>query len=181
MKVFVTGVGGQLGYDVVNELLKRGYEVVGSDVKDCEDSLCEYIKLDITEKEQVEATILSISPDVVIHCAAWTAVDSAEDENVFPIVNKINVDGTKNIALACKKINCKMLYISTDYVFDGQGEIPWTPDCQDFNPLNVYGKSKLGGEIAVKELLDEVFEEFCRVLEEDELADEAMSLEPDND
>ncbi len=157
MKIFVTGVGGQLGHDVVNELIKRGHEVIGSDIKQDISMRCIYVPLDITDNKQVEATLLGISPDVVIHCAAWTAVDAAEDDDNIPLVKKINIDGTKNIASACQRLNCKMIYISTDYVFDGQGSIPWEPDCQTYAPLNVYGESKLGGEEAVRKLLEKYF------------------------
>ena len=152
MKVLVTGVGGQLGYDVMNELKKRGYEAVGCDITDGAD-----IALDITDKAVVSNVISEISPDVVIHCAAWTAVDAAEDEENIPKVYAVNVDGTKNFAKACKKADCKMIYISTDYVFDGQGTEPWKPDCKEYGPLSVYGKSKLEGELAVAESLDKFF------------------------
>ena len=124
MKVFVTGVGGQLGYDVINELNKRGYEALGSDILNETAAECEYIKLDITDADAVEKIISEVQPDVVIHCAAWTAVDAAEDEDNRPKVKAINVDGTQNIANVCKKLDCKMIYISTDYVFDGQGTEP---------------------------------------------------------
>ena len=157
MKAFVTGVGGQLGYDVVNELKKRGYTAVGSDILEETSADCEYIKLDITNKEAVEKTISDVKPDVVIHCAAWTAVDAAEDEENIPKVRSINVDGTQNIANVCKTLDCKMIYISTDYVFNGQGETPWTPDCNDYAPQNVYGQSKLDGELAVTNTLDKYF------------------------
>lgn len=159
MKVFVTGVGGQLGYDVMNELVKRNYEVIGSDVLAKENIALpyEYIQLDITDKEDVENVINSVQPDAVIHCAAWTAVDAAEEEQNKAKVFAINVDGTRNIAEACKKSDCKMIYISTDYVFNGQGEEPWQADCKDYAPLNVYGESKLHGELAVAELLKKYF------------------------
>ncbi len=157
MKVFVTGVGGQLGYDVMNELAKRGHEAVGSDILDSVPHDFEYRKLDITNAEAVDKVITEADPDVVIHCAAWTAVDAAEDEENKPKVKAINVDGTQNIANVCRKLDCKMIYISTDYVFDGQGETPWTPDCKDYAPQNVYGQSKLDGEIAVANTLDKYF------------------------
>ena len=157
MKVFVTGVGGQLGYDVMNELAKRGHEAVGSDILDSVPHDFEYRKLDITNAEAVDKVITEADPDVVIHCAAWTAVDAAEDEENIPKVRAINVDGTQNIATVCKSLGCKMIYISTDYVFDGQGETPWTPDCKDYAPQNVYGQSKLDGEIAVANTLDKYF------------------------
>ncbi len=147
MKVLVTGVKGQLGYDVVGELTKRGHEAVGVDIDE----------MDITNAEAVSRVIGEAAPDAVIHCAAWTAVDAAEDEENISKVRAVNVDGTRNIAEICKKINCKMIYISTDYVFNGQGSEPWQPDCKDYAPLNVYGQSKLDGEIAVSELLEKFF------------------------
>lgn len=159
MKVLVTGVGGQLGYDVMNELAKRGHETIGSDIQDKENIALPYayVQLDITDKKAVENTITSIQPDVVIHCAAWTAVDAAEEEQNKAKVFAINVDGTRNVAEACKKCDCKMIYISTDYVFNGQGEEPWQADCKDYAPLNVYGESKLQGELVVVELLKKYF------------------------
>ena len=159
MKVFVTGVGGQLGYDVMNELAKRNFEAIGSDILTKENIALpyEYIQLDITDKEAVENVINSVQPDAVIHCAAWTAVDAAEEEQNKAKVFAINVDGARNIAEACKKFDCKMIYISTDYVFNGQGEEPWQADCKDYAPLNVYGESKLQGELAVAELLEKYF------------------------
>ena len=159
MKVFVTGVGGQLGYDVMNELAKRNFEAIGSDILTKENIALpyEYIQLDITDKEAVENVINSVQPDAVIHCAAWTAVDAAEEEQNKAKVFAINVDGARNIAEACKKFDCKMIYISTDYVFNGQGEEPWQADCKDYEPLNVYGESKLQGELAVAELLEKYF------------------------
>ena len=157
MKVFVTGVAGQLGHDVVNELLKRNYTAVGSDILDSVDSPAEYVQLDITDKGSVENKLIEINPDVVVHCAAWTAVDAAEDEENKAKVHSINVEGTANIAEVCKKLDCKMIYISTDYVFNGQGTEPWQPDCKEYAPLNVYGQSKLEGERAVSETLDKYF------------------------
>lgn len=159
MKVLVTGVGGQLGYDVMNELAKRNFEAIGSDILTKENIALpyEYIQLDITDKEAVENVINSVQSDAVIHCAAWTAVDAAEEEQNKAKVFAINVDGTRNIAEACKKFDCKMIYISTDYVFTGQGEEPWQADCKDYAPLNVYGESKLQGELAVAELLEKYF------------------------
>ncbi len=157
MKVFVTGVGGQLGYDVVNELKKRGFLAVGSDILDETNADCEYIKLDITDAQAVEKVISEAKPDVVVHCAAWTAVDAAEDDENIPKVRAINVDGTQNIADVCKKLDCKMIYISTDYVFNGQGTEPWQPDCKDYAPLCVYGQTKLDGELAVSSTLDKYF------------------------
>ena len=152
MKVFVTGVGGQLGYDVINELKRRGYEAIGSDITDSAD-----IQLDITDKTSVERVLTEVKPDAVIHCAAWTAVDAAEDEENKEKVYAVNVTGTRNIAEVCKQLNCKMVYISTDYVFNGQGTEPWQADCKDFAPLNYYGQTKLEGELAVAELLDKFF------------------------
>lgn len=159
MKVFVTGVGGQLGYDVMNELAKRGHEAIGSDIQNKEKITLPYtyVQLDITDKQAVENTIALIQPDAVIHCAAWTAVDTAEEEQNKAKVFAINVDGTRNIVEACKKCDCKMIYISTDYVFNGQGTTPWQPDCKDYAPLNVYGESKLQGELAVAETLEKYF------------------------
>jgi len=156
MKVFVTGVGGQLGYDVMNELTARGYEAVGSDILDsCSFKRC--VKLDITDANAVRNTLLEIKPDAVVHCAAWTAVDAAEDEEKKEKVRAINALGTENIAKVCKELDCKMVYISTDYVFDGQGEKPWEADCKDYAPLSVYGKTKLEGELAVSSILDKYF------------------------
>ena len=152
MKVFVTGVGGQLGYDVLKELKKRGHECVGSDITESAE-----IKLDITDKAAVVVALTEINPDAVIHCAAWTAVDAAEDEENKAKVYAVNVAGTKNIAKACKKLDCKMIYISTDYVFKGQGTEPWRADCKEYAPLNYYGETKLEGELAVSEILDKYF------------------------
>ncbi|WP_454969839.1 dTDP-4-dehydrorhamnose reductase [Eubacterium sp.] len=147
MKVLVTGVKGQLGYDVVNELTKREHTAIGVDIDE----------MDITEKQSVQMVIEKTKPDAVIHCAAWTAVDLAEDEDKIAMVRAVNTDGTRNIAEVCKKLNCKMMYISTDYVFNGQGTEPWEPDCKDYEPLNVYGQTKLGGELAVTNLLEKYF------------------------
>ncbi len=165
MKIFVTGVGGQLGHDLINELTKRNIECVGSDIAPAYSGIMDgtaaqtapYVSLDITDREAVLKTITDIKPDAVLHCAAWTAVDAAEDEENRDKVHRINVDGTANIADACRKIDAKMLYLSTDYVFNGQGEEPWDPDCTDYAPLNVYGVSKLDGEIAVRERLQKHF------------------------
>ena len=165
MKFFVTGVNGQLGHDVMNELLKRGYVGVGSDIADVYSGVADgsvvcsasYVSLDITDKEAVQKTIEEIKPDAVIHCAAWTAVDMAEDDDKVELVRKVNAGGTQNIADACKTIDAKMLYLSTDYVFDGQGIEPWKPDCKDYKPLNVYGQTKLEGELAVSSTLDKYF------------------------
>jgi dTDP-4-dehydrorhamnose reductase len=157
MKAFVTGVGGQLGFDVINELKKRGYIAVGSDIVEETSAYCEYIKLDITDAESVKKVIMEVDPDVVIHCAAWTAVDAAEDEENKAKVKAINVDGTQNIANVCKSLDCKMIYISTDYVFNGQGTEPWQPDCKEYAPQNVYGQTKLEGELAVSNTIDKYF------------------------
>lgn len=165
MKVFVTGVGGQLGHDVMNELAKRGYEGIGSDIapeySGAQDgsavTTMPYVQLDITDAKTVEAVLNEVKPDVVIHCAAWTAVDMAEDDDKVEKVRAINAGGTQNIATVCKALDCKMVYISTDYVFDGQGTEPWQPDCKDYKPLNVYGQTKLEGELAVANTLDKYF------------------------
>ena len=165
MKVLVTGVAGQLGYDVVNELSNRGYEVVGSDLAaeyagtnaDYILPKMKYVSMDITDGEAVDNIISENVPDAVIHCAAWTAVDLAEDEDKKELVHKVNAVGTENIAKVCKKCDSKMLYISTDYVFSGTGTEPWQPDCKDYSPLNVYGKTKLDGELAVANTLDKFF------------------------
>lgn len=165
MKVFVTGVAGQLGHDIMNELHRRGYEAVGSDLAPVYSGIADgfavttmpYISLDITDRDAVARVISELNPDAVIHCAGWTAVDAAEDEDKQALVHRINVDGTQYIADACKQANCKMLYLSTDYVFNGQGETPWQPDCKDYAPLNVYGQSKLYGELAVCNTLEKYF------------------------
>lgn len=147
MKILVTGVKGQLGYDVVNECQKRGYDAIGVDVEE----------MDITNPEAVDRVIAEENPDAVIHCAAWTAVDAAEDPENVAKVRAVNADGTQNIANVCKKLNCKLLYISTDYVFDGQGSEPWLPDQKDYRPLNVYGQTKLEGELAVANTVEKYF------------------------
>ena len=165
MKVFVTGVAGQLGHDVMNELAKRGYEGVGSDLAPAYGGAADgtpvtampYVSLDITDAAAVEAALTEIRPDVVVHCAAWTAVDAAEDEENQAKVRAINVGGTANIACVCKSIGAKMMYISTDYVFNGQGTEPWQADCTDYAPLNVYGQTKLDGENAVRQTLEKYF------------------------
>lgn len=165
MRFFVTGVNGQLGHDVMNELAKRGYEGIGSDLQPVYSGVADgsavttmpYVSLDITNRDAVMKMIQEVQPDAVIHCAAWTAVDMAEDDDKVAQVRSVNAGGTKNIADACKAVNCKMLYLSTDYVFDGQGEKPWEPDCKDYKPLNVYGQTKLEGEQAVSETLDKYF------------------------
>lgn len=165
MKVLVTGVGGQLGHDVMNELYKRGYEGIGSDIVPAYAGAADgtsvtsmpYVQMDITDRDAVQKTIRGCNPDVVVHCAAWTAVDLAEDEDKVEKVRAINAGGTANISQACKELDCKMVYISTDYVFDGQGTEPWKPDCRDYKPLNVYGQTKLEGELAVSGTLDKYF------------------------
>lgn len=165
MKFFVTGVNGQLGHDIMNELHKRGYEGVGSDLAETYAGVADgsavttmpYVSLDITDKEAVRNVIAEIKPDAVIHCAAWTTVDMAEDDDKVEKVRAINAGGTQNIVDACKKIDCKMLYLSTDYVFDGQVTEPWQPDCKDYKPLNVYGQTKLEGELAVSQTLEKYF------------------------
>ena len=189
MKVFVTGVNGQLGHDVAKELIKRGhvaicsgsgqgyrgaddlkiaergYEAAGSDITETyrgagdgsDVKAAPYVQLDITDHDAVQRVITELKPDAFIHCAAWTNVDGAEDPEKQPIVHKINAEGTQNIAAACKAVDAKMVYISTDYVFDGQGERPWEPDDTCYAPLNVYGQSKLDGELAVSSTLEKYF------------------------
>ena len=165
MKIFVTGVAGHLGHDVMNELAARGHEGVGSNLLPQYAGIADgsavtrapYVPLDITDGEAVSRVLSEVKPDAVIHCAAWTAVDLAEDEDKRDKVRAINADGTRHIAQACKALGCKLMYISTDYVFDGQGETPWQPDCTDYAPLNVYGQTKLEGELAVRELVERFF------------------------
>ena len=165
MKVFVTGVGGQLGHDVMNELHKRGYEGIGSDLAADYSGIRDgsavtempYVSVDITNEASVRSVLENVQPDVVIHCAAWTAVDMAEDDDKVELVRAVNAAGTRNIAKVCKKLDAKMVYISTDYVFDGQGTEPWKPDCKDYKPLNVYGQTKLEGELAVSGTLEKYF------------------------
>ena len=157
MRVLVTGYKGQLGHDVVNELLKRGHCPVGTDIRIDEEETIESYQLDITDSRKTTELIEKIKPEAVIHCAAWTAVDAAEDEDSKPKVYAINVDGTRNIAEACKTLNIKMLYISTDYVFDGQGELPWDPDCKEYKPQNYYGLTKYLGEQAVANMVEKFF------------------------
>ena len=165
MKIFVTGVNGQLGHDVMNDLAARDHIGIGSDLKKTYSGVEDgspvtsmpYISLDITNEEAVNQVLSAVRPDAVIHCAAWTAVDAAEDEDKQALVQAVNGAGTRNIACACKRLHCKMMYISTDYVFNGQGTEPWEADCRDFAPLNVYGRSKLAGELAVAETLSEYF------------------------
>ena len=165
MRVFVTGVGGQLGHDVINELCARGHEAFGSDIAPSYSGIADgsaattapYCSLDITDAAAVAQRLQQIKPDAVIHCAAWTAVDLAEEPENVKKVRSINAGGTQNIADVCKTLGCKMIYISTDYVFDGQGTTPWQPDCKDYQPLNVYGQTKLEGELAVANTLDKYF------------------------
>ena len=147
MKIFITGSKGQLGHDLINEAKKRGHEAIGVDVEE----------MDITDPAAVEKVICEANPDAVLHCAAWTAVDMAEDDENVDRVRAVNAFGTRNIAEACKKLDCKMTYISTDYVFDGKGDVPWEPDCKEYKPLNVYGQTKLEGELAVSSLLNKYF------------------------
>lgn len=144
MRVLVTGVKGQLGYDVMNELAKRGYEGIGVDVDE----------MDITDKDAVKRVMEATNPDKVVHCAAWTAVDDAEDK--VEICRRVNAEGTENIAVMCKKLDIPMVYLSTDYVFDGEGTRPWEPD-DERHPLNVYGQTKYEGELAVEKNLDKYF------------------------
>lgn len=165
MKIFVTGVNGQLGHDVMNELASRGYEGVGSDLASFYSGIDDgtavtrmpYVSLDITDAQAVKQVLEDVHPDAVIHCAAWTAVDMAEDDENVAKVRAVNAGGTQNIADVCKELDCKMLYLSTDYVFDGQGTEPWQPDCKEYKPLNVYGQTKLEGELAVSHTLDKYF------------------------
>ena len=170
MRVFVTGVAGQLGHDCVIELEKRGHRSIGSDISPVPSYLPprteplgvetpdpSYVQLDITNEQLVKRTIEELKPDVIIHCAAWTAVDAAEDPANQEKVHKINAEGTAYIAEAAKAVDAKMVYISTDYVFDGQGERPWQPDDKNYAPLNYYGQTKLEGELAVAENLDKFF------------------------
>lgn len=165
MKIFVTGVAGQLGHDVMNELNRRGHQGVGSDLAPVYSGIDDgsyvtgapYVSMDITDEQAVVQTLQAVRPDAVIHCAAWTAVDAAEDDDKRDKVYAINVSGTEHIARACKELDCKMMYISTDYVFNGQGDTPWEPDCQDYAPLSVYGQTKLDGELAVSGLLRKYF------------------------
>ncbi len=165
MKLFVTGVGGQLGHDVMNEIASRGFEGVGSDIAPIYSGVADgtavtsmpYVQLDITDSAAVASVLTEVKPDVVVHCAAWTAVDAAEDEENKDKVFVINAKGTENIAKVCKELDCKMIYISTDYVFDGQGERPWEPDDKNYAPISVYGESKLQGEQAVSSILEKYF------------------------
>ena len=158
-KIFITGANGQLGRDLVHELTGRGVKCIASDIQEkyAGDELCEYIPLDITNPEAVSAALTSTKPERVIHCAAWTAVDSAEDDSNREKVHSVNVIGTENIAQACAEIGAIMTYISTDYIFDGTGTRPWQPDDTNYSPLNYYGRTKLDGELAVKKYLQKFF------------------------
>lgn len=147
MKVLVTGINGQLGHDVMEALNARGHTVIGTDIRPSDDFPC--LTMDITNKCDIDSTFAAATPDAVIHCAAWTAVDDAEDDSNYKRVLLINAIGTDNIAMACREHGCKLLYLSTDYVFDGSGETPWEPDCTSYAPLNIYGKTKHMGEEAV--------------------------------
>lgn len=165
MKIFVTGVNGQLGHDVMNELASHGHEGVGSDLALLYSGIADgtavtrmpYVSLDITDASAVKRVLEEVHPDAVVHCAAWTAVDMAEDDENVAKVRAVNAGGTQHIADICKELDCKMLYLSTDYVFDGQGTEPWQPDCKEYKPLNVYGQTKLEGELAVSSTLDKYF------------------------
>jgi len=165
MKILVTGVGGQLGHDVMNEMARRGLEGTGSDIAPEYSGVADgspvtqmpYVQLDITDETAVHAVLNEQRPDAVIHCAAWTAVDLAEDDDKVAKVRAINADGTRYIAQACQELGCPMMYISTDYVFDGQGETPWDPDYTGYKPLNVYGQTKLEGELAVRDYAPHYF------------------------
>ena len=162
MKVFVTGVNGQLGHDVMLELKKRGYEAIGSGSGDMyrgEDEVAEmpYVSLDITDEKAVKMVLGTVKPDAVIHCSAWTAVDAAEEPENLEKVTALNVKGPENLAKTCKQLGVKLLYLSTDYVFSGEGSAPWQPDDRNFAPLNIYGESKLAGEFAVSENTDRFF------------------------
>lgn len=160
MKILVTGVAGQLGHDVMNELARRGLCGIGSDLAPKYSGIddgssvvtMKYLPIDITNEDQVRARVIFEFPDAVIHCAAWTAVDAAEEEDNKEKVKAVNYTGTKNLVDVCREMNIPMMYISTDYVFDGQGETPWKPDCKDYKPLNYYGETKLMGEEAVSSL-----------------------------
>ena len=145
MKILVTGAKGQLGTDVMCELLSRGHEAVGIDIDEA----------DITDRADIMRAVTETAPQAVIHCAAWTAVDAAEDDPAA--ARRVNAEGTRNVAKACASVGAKMMYISTDYVFGGKGTQPWKADCRDYAPLNVYGETKLAGELAVAEICDKYF------------------------
>lgn len=156
MKVLVTGTSGQLGFDVMEELTRRGYEGIGADRSETEADF-EHVKMDITDKDRVFEIVRELKPDVIVHCAAWTNVDGAEDPTKLEVVRAVNVDGTRNLAEAAKEVGAKFVYISTDYVFDGEGSEPWKPDDKNYAPINVYGQSKLDGELEVSRILDKYF------------------------
>ncbi len=156
MKVLVTGTSGQLGFDVMEELARRGYEGIGADRSETEADF-EHVQIDITDKDRVFEVVREIKPDVIVHCAAWTNVDGAEDSKNLSVVRAVNVDGTRNLAEAAKEIDAKFVYISTDYVFNGEGSKPWQPDDKNYAPINVYGQSKLDGELEVSKILDKYF------------------------
>ena len=147
MRYLITGANGQLGNDVIDELKKRGYDYLGTDIDN----------MDITNQDEVEKVILAYNPNVIIHCAAWTAVDLAEKEENIEKVKNINHIGTQNIARTAKKIDAKMIYISTDYVFEGNGNVPYTPDQKNYNPISIYGKTKLDGELEVSSILEKYY------------------------
>ena len=157
MKILVTGVGGQLGHDVMNELARRGHTPVGSDLAETMETPYAYLPMDLTDDASVQRVLAECKPDAVIHCAAWTAVDAAEDAENHDLVKAVNVGGTASVAKACRALDCKMIYISTDYVFNGKGETPWDPDCKEYEPLSVYGSTKLEGELAVAKTLEKYF------------------------
>lgn len=156
MKVLVTGTSGQLGFDVMEELKRRGYEGVGADRSETEADF-PHVTLDITDREKVMKVVKEVKPDVIVHCAAWTNVDAAEAPENLEKVRAVNVDGTRNLAEAAKAVDAKMVYISTDYVFDGTGTEPWQPDDKNYAPINVYGQSKLDGELEVAQTLKKYF------------------------
>ena len=156
MKVLVTGTSGQLGFDVMEELARRGYEGIGADRSDT-DADFEHVVLDITDADKVMKTVKEVKPDVIVHCAAWTNVDGAEDPANLKVVRAVNVEGTRNLVEAAKEVDAKFVYISTDYVFNGEGERPWEPDDKNYAPINVYGQSKLDGELEVSSILDKYF------------------------
>ena len=157
MRVFVTGMTGQLGHDVVPELLRRGHSVTGCGSREIDPAAAPCVRLDITDRDAVKKTVSELRPDAVIHCAAWTAVDAAEDEENRTRVHAVNALGTQYVAEAARDAGAKMMYISTDYVFDGRGTRPWQPDDRCYAPLSVYGQSKLDGELAVSGILDKYF------------------------
>ena len=156
MRVLVTGTSGQLGFDVMEELARRGYEGIGADRSESKADF-EHVRMDITDAELVKKTVSEIKPDVIVHCAAWTNVDGAEEPENLKVVRAVNVDGTKNLAEVAKDVDAKFVYISTDYVFNGEGTKPWQPDDKNYAPINVYGQSKLDGELEVAKALEKYF------------------------